>query len=120
MNQNDFILMNQNNLNLMNQNDINPMKQNNLNMNSYNNYNQINQNYLNSIENQNNSNTMNNIEQNSITVTFRKNDIELPEWERAPIVINCNKNELVSTLIEKYRIKANFHEKKNIHFIYNA
>ena len=117
MNQNDFILMNQNNLNLMNQNDINPMKQNNLNMINFNNYNQINQNYLNSIENQNNSNTMNNIEQNSITVTFIKSG---DNWtERVPIMINCNKNELVSTLIEKFRIKANYQE-KNIFFFYNA
>ena len=114
-----------NNFNNMNQNNFDPMNDiNNLNMmnqNNFNNTNNINSNF--NIINPNNYNPLNDSLNNSIQkktkeiiVYFRiikKNNSNIP------IAIQCQDDDLVSELKERFRALANY-ENKYAKFIYNA
>jgi hypothetical protein len=106
MNQNNYNLMNQKNYNSMNQNNYNSMNQNIFNSMNVNNFNSMNH-YTNQINN------VNEVD-NSISVIFKTSSRSIINNS----IIKIQSNDLISTLIEKYRKKANFYEQE-AYFIYN-
>ena len=103
-----------NNNNLKNLNDYNPILQNNFNQMNQNNYIKVDKMENNLSKENSIESDINYLQENkSLSIIFKRSN--------APnnIVINCKENDLISTIIERFKKKTNDYS-KNLIFYYNG